>query len=57
MYQSIVLTLLLFNIVCYFGVDGQNNSDNMCENKNDKRTTLKLLHEQSIGDSLRDSSM
>ncbi len=57
MYQSIVLTLLLFNIVFYFAADGQNNSDNVCETKNDKMTTLNLLREQSIADSLRDSSM
>jgi hypothetical protein len=57
MYQSIVLTLLLCNIACYFAVYGLDNSSNMCKNENDKIKTLKLLREQSMADSLRGSSM
>lgn len=50
MYRLTFLVLVLF-------LTRQNNADEMCENRNDPLTTLKLLGEQSVAIVVRDSSM
>ena len=57
MYQSMIVPLLFFHSVHYFTVYSQNNSDKMCEDKNNRMTVLKLSSEQTFADALHDSSL